>query len=100
MATERVDYRPAWWRIGESLRDYFQVPTELPPKLLTLVRKLDAIEGNYLLLHLRGMPEQRSDQDFWLRLAQRWEEFLRIREREAAEARPPKNTRSDERYVA
>ena len=39
---------PAWWLIRESLRDYYQVPTELPPELVTLVWKLDAIEGNYL----------------------------------------------------
>jgi hypothetical protein len=30
----------------------------------------------------------KNDRDFWLRLAQRWEELLRIRERDAAEARP------------
>jgi hypothetical protein len=87
MATERAEYYPAWWRIGESLRDYFQVPTELPPKLLTLIRKLDAIEDQ--------RAANKSHRDIWLRLAQRWEEFLRIREREAAEARPTKNTASD-----
>ena len=57
-----------WWlreRIGEGLREYYEVPKALPPKLLALVRKLtaaegkhrvrkpvsilDAIEGNYLL---------------------------------------------------
>lgn len=60
-----------WWfvrnRIGEGLREYYQVPKELPPKLLALVRKLaavedkhrlrtpvsilDTIEGSYLLRH-------------------------------------------------
>lgn len=34
-----------WWfvmaRIGQSLRERYQVPRELPPGLLTLVRKLD-----------------------------------------------------------
>ena len=43
----------AWWldaeRVGQSLRERYQVPKELPPKLLKLVRKLDAIEGNQLL---------------------------------------------------
>lgn len=53
---------PAWWRIGESLRDYFELRTELPPKLLTLVRKLDAIEGNYLLRNLDAMPDRTSEQ--------------------------------------
>jgi hypothetical protein len=42
-----------WWldaeRVGQSLRERYQVPEELPPKLLKLVRKLDAIEGNQLL---------------------------------------------------
>ena len=55
-------------QIGQGLRDYYQVSTELPAKLLTLLRKLeaieskslrgrsvigkfDAIEGNYLLRH-------------------------------------------------
>jgi hypothetical protein len=42
----------AWWRdverVGESLRDRCEVTKGLPPKLLKLVRKLDAIEGNQL----------------------------------------------------
>ena len=33
-------------RIGQGLRERYQVPNELPPKLLALVRKLDAIEGD------------------------------------------------------
>jgi hypothetical protein len=51
MSNERADLVPAWWRIGESLRDYFTVPTEFPYPLLTLVSKLDAIEGDYLFRH-------------------------------------------------
>ena len=39
----------AWWLdlkgVGESLRERYEVPQELPPKLLKLVTKLDAIEG-------------------------------------------------------
>ena len=39
-----------WWfvreRIGQDLRERYQVPKELPPKLLALIRKLDAIESN------------------------------------------------------
>ena len=35
----------AWWwtrnRIGQALRERYPVPKELPPRLLTLVRKLD-----------------------------------------------------------
>ncbi len=38
-----------WWfvmaRIGQDLREEFEVPTELPPKLLALVKKLAAAEG-------------------------------------------------------
>ena len=56
-----------WWfireEIGQGLRELYEVPNELPSKLLALVRKLDAvssprprrliskldaIEGNYL----------------------------------------------------
>jgi hypothetical protein len=33
-------------RIGQSLRERYQVSTELPPALLTLVGKLDSLEGN------------------------------------------------------
>jgi hypothetical protein len=38
-----------WWsvreQIGQGLRERYQVPIELPAKLLALVRKLDAIES-------------------------------------------------------
>jgi hypothetical protein len=40
----------AWWvtreEIGQGLRKLYEVPTELPPKLLALVRKLGAVESN------------------------------------------------------
>jgi hypothetical protein len=32
--------------IGRGLRERYQVPKELPPKLLALVRKLAAVESN------------------------------------------------------
>jgi hypothetical protein len=32
--------------IGQNLRERYQVAKELPPDLLTLVGKLDALEGN------------------------------------------------------
>jgi hypothetical protein len=42
----------AWWwtknQIGQDLRKLYEVPKELSPKLLALVRKLDAVEGNQL----------------------------------------------------
>jgi hypothetical protein len=62
MANERAKYFPTWWRIGPSLQYYYEVPTELPPKLITLIKKLDSIEGDYLLRHLRATPEQKSEQ--------------------------------------
>ena len=42
----------AWWwtrnQIGRDLRELYEVSTELPPKLLAQISKLDAIEDNYL----------------------------------------------------
>lgn len=42
-----------WWfvreRIGQGLREYYEVPRELPPKLLALVRKLAAVEDKHRL---------------------------------------------------
>jgi hypothetical protein len=67
MATQRAQYEPAaWWlareRIGQDLRERYQVLEELPPQVLAAVRKLkaaespsglleklDLIEGNQLL---------------------------------------------------
>ena len=50
MAQEFTYYeQPTWWftkeEIGRGLRERYQVPTELPPKLLALIRKLEAIES-------------------------------------------------------
>ena len=42
---ERLTLRLVRERIGHCPRERYQVPKELPPKLLALVRKLDAIEG-------------------------------------------------------
>jgi len=46
MATQSAQYEPvAWWwtrkEIGRELSERYEVPQELPPKLLTLVRRLD-----------------------------------------------------------
>ncbi len=54
MARPRAQFEPvAWWwarnQIGKDLRKRYEVPEELPPKLLTLVVKVDTIEGNQLL---------------------------------------------------
>ena len=47
----QYEYEPfAWWlareQIGQGLRERYAVAEELPPRLLALVRKLDAVEGN------------------------------------------------------
>ena len=47
----QYEYEPfAWWltreRIGQDLRERYAVAQELPPSLITLVKKLDAVEGN------------------------------------------------------
>jgi hypothetical protein len=46
MPRESAQFEPvAWWwarhEIGRDLRERYQVPKELSPELLTLVRKLD-----------------------------------------------------------
>ena len=51
MATQCAQFEPyAWWwtgsEIGRKLRELYEVPKELPPKLLALVRKLAAVESN------------------------------------------------------
>ena len=53
MPQEYAQYDPfAWWltreRIGRDLRERYAVSEELPPSLITLVKKLDAVEGNQL----------------------------------------------------
>jgi hypothetical protein len=68
-----TQYQPvAWWwtrrQIGRDLRQRYHVLKNLPPKLLTLIRKLDAIEGKCLLryappLERRSVSESESD---WL----------------------------------
>jgi hypothetical protein len=50
----------AWWLdvkgVGESLQERYKVPKELPPKLLKLVRKLDAAIEQNRLLRDSGIP--------------------------------------------
>ena len=36
-------------RIGQGLRERYRVPKDMPPRLQTLVLKVDAIEGNQSL---------------------------------------------------
>ncbi len=70
VAKNRWPYDPSAWgftreHIGESLKKHYQVPKELPLTLLTLVRKLDALEGNQLLREsserLRAQAPLRND---------------------------------------
>ena len=54
----------AWWftrqRIGRSLRERYQASEELPRSLLTLVRKLDALEGNQYWTNARSACETKA----------------------------------------
>ena len=60
-----------WWfvreRIGQGLRERYRVPKELPAKLLALIKKLDAIEGNYLKRYAPSVdPRSVGPSDDWL----------------------------------
>ena len=49
----QYEYEPfAWWltreQIGRDLRERYSVAQELPPHLLALLKKLDAVEDNQL----------------------------------------------------
>ena len=60
MATQSAQFEPvAWWwarnKIGRDLRELYEVPKELPPKLLTLVRKLDVVADNQLSPRSRAL---------------------------------------------
>jgi hypothetical protein len=59
-------YEPfAWWltreQLGLCLRERYRVPKELPPRLLKLVRKLQAVEGNHELSPGLYMPFSKLD---------------------------------------
>jgi hypothetical protein len=63
MPTGSAGYEPfAWWLaregIGRDLRERYVVSEELPPSLIMLVKKLDAVEGNQLSEELS--PHSRS----------------------------------------
>ncbi len=54
MATQCAQFEPFGWSltreaVGQALRKRYAVSTELPPKLLALVRKLAAVEGKHRL---------------------------------------------------
>jgi hypothetical protein len=63
MPTGSAGHEPfAWWLaregIGRDLRERYAVSEELPPSLITLVKKLDAVEGNQLSEELS--PQSRT----------------------------------------
>jgi hypothetical protein len=82
-SVRRSQFVSTWWftreEIGRGLRERYQVPKELSPKLLELVRKLDAvsssrtlvskldaIEGNYLLRYAPPVePRSVGPSDDW-----------------------------------
>ena len=53
-------------QIGQDLRKRYQVLKDLPPKLQALVRKLDAIEGNYLLRYAPPLERRNVGESDWL----------------------------------
>jgi len=53
-------------RIGHGLRTQHQAPKELPPKLLALLVKLDAIEGNYPLRYAPPLERRSVGESDWL----------------------------------
>ena len=53
-------------RIGEGLREWCEVPKDLPSKLLALLRKLDAIEGNCLLRYAPPLERRGVGESDWL----------------------------------
>jgi len=81
---ERLTLRLVSEWIGHCLRERYQISKELPPKLLALIRKLEAIEnkslrgrslvekfdaseGNYLLRHAPPLePRSVGLSDDWL----------------------------------
>ena len=60
----------AWWwtrrQIGRVLRERYNVLKDLPPKLLTLIGKLDAIEGKYLLRYAPPVGGRSVEESDWL----------------------------------
>ena len=66
-----TNFQPvAWWwtrrRIGRVLRERYNVLKDLPPKLLTLIGKLDAIEGKYLLRYAPPVGRRSVEESDWL----------------------------------
>jgi hypothetical protein len=56
----------SWREFGQGLRARYQIPKELPPKLLALLVKLDAAEGNYLFRYAPPLERRSVDESDWL----------------------------------
>ena len=66
MGNGSAAYKPlAWWltreQLGLCLRERYRVPKELAPRLLKLVRKLEAVEGNQELSPSLSTPFSKLD---------------------------------------
>ena len=67
-----------WWfvreRIGQGLRERYEVPKELPRDLRLLILKLAAAEGNYLLRYSGPDRSPRAADDDWLFPSVSWQD--------------------------
>ena len=63
---ERLIWLFVMRRIGQGLRERYQFPKELPPILLSLIRKLDVLEGNYLLRYAPPLERRSVAENDWL----------------------------------
>ena len=68
MPKERAGYEPyAWWltreQLGLCLRKHYPV-SQLPPRLSTLVGRLEAVEGNQLSQTLIGELDTTEEQEW------------------------------------
>jgi hypothetical protein len=57
---EASAWAPTRERIEWGLKERYRVSKELPPSLLALIQKLDAVEGNLLLRRMHQAPAVRD----------------------------------------
>jgi hypothetical protein len=63
---ERLIWLFVMARIGQGLRERYEFPKELPPILLSLIRKLDVLEVNYLPRYAPPLERRSVAQNDWL----------------------------------
>src|SRR6185437_2874067 len=63
---ERLIWLLVMARIGHGLRERYQFPKELPPILLSLIGKLDALEGNDSLRYEPPLERRSVAENDWL----------------------------------